>query len=522
MEDKSKEIVGLIGRHEKIEKIKLEIDSKQQELDVINDEYRKVNLKIQQIDEKIQPNKEIVKDLNIQIATLMEKNQSLNRELEKLTNLKENEENNIRNLEEQIVNSENEICKMTQEIEGISNAISSNQSFIDEFVLNNEKYGKKVEYLNDDILNLKISLSSFDESVASIDEMKQKISEDIENLKNSISKKEELLNNSLIEIDNLNNSINSSKGKIIEKTQLKKDYLEMIEKLKVSKEEISKRKEELEIKVLENVKRVEKIKEEKTKTENKKIKFELDIENLKNKMWDEYEATISSAQNYIENMPIIDNDNININKEAESLKRRIKELGDVDVSTIDEYNSLKERYDFISSQKNDLEETKCKLQNLINNMTGIMKSQFTKQFANIKQNFNETFKELFGGGKAELNLSDESNILESGIEIEVQPPGKKLQSMMLLSGGERALTATALLFAILKIKSPPFCILDEIEAALDDVNVNRFADYIKKYSKTTQFIVITHRKGTMEVASSVYGVTMQEYGISKVISMKLK
>ena len=155
-------------------------------------------------------------------------------------------------------------------------------------------------------------------------------------------------------------------------------------------------------------------------------------------------------------------------------------------------------------------------------MTSIMKTQFAKQFTTIRENFNLTFKELFGGGKAELILSDESNILESGIEIEVQPPGKKLQSMMLLSGGERALTATALLFAILKIKSPPFCILDEIEAALDDVNVSRFADYIKKYSKDTQFIVITHRKGTMEVASSVYGVTMQEYGISKVISMKLK
>ena len=154
-------------------------------------------------------------------------------------------------------------------------------------------------------------------------------------------------------------------------------------------------------------------------------------------------------------------------------------------------------------------------------MTSIMKQQFTKQFKIITENFNETFKELFGGGKAELKLADESNVLTCGIDIEVQPPGKKLQNMMLLSGGERALTATALLFAILKMKSPPFCILDEIEAALDDVNVHRFAEYIKKYSKKNQFIVITHRKGTMEVASSVYGITMQEYGISKVVSMKL-
>ena len=139
----------------------------------------------------------------------------------------------------------------------------------------------------------------------------------------------------------------------------------------------------------------------------------------------------------------------------------------------------------------------------------------------INKNFSEVFAELFGGGKAEISLTDENNVLESGIEIEVQPPGKKLQSMSLLSGGERAFTAIALLFAILKINPSPFCILDEIEAALDDVNVYRFADYIKKFSDTTQFILITHRKGTMESANSIYGVTMEEKGISKLVSMKI-
>ena len=151
-----------------------------------------------------------------------------------------------------------------------------------------------------------------------------------------------------------------------------------------------------------------------------------------------------------------------------------------------------------------------------------MKEQFEKQFRIINKNFGEVFKELFGGGRAELRLVDEQNILESGIEIEVQPPGKKLQSMSLLSGGERAFTAIALLFAILKINPAPFCVLDEIEAALDDVNVYRFADYLKKFTKDTQFLVITHRKGTMEAADTVYGITMEEKGISKLLSMKLK
>ena len=155
-------------------------------------------------------------------------------------------------------------------------------------------------------------------------------------------------------------------------------------------------------------------------------------------------------------------------------------------------------------------------------MTTVMKEQFREQFSKINKNFEEVFKELFGGGRATLALEDEDNILECGIDINVQPPGKKLQNMTLLSGGEKAFTAIALLFAILKINPSPFCVLDEIEAALDDVNVYRYAEYLKKFTKDTQFLVITHRKGTMEAADTVYGVTMEENGISKLLSMNLK
>jgi chromosome segregation protein len=161
------------------------------------------------------------------------------------------------------------------------------------------------------------------------------------------------------------------------------------------------------------------------------------------------------------------------------------------------------------------------LNKIIDDMTRLMKIQFAEQFELINKNFTEVFTDLFGGGKANLKLADESNILECGIEIEVQPPGKKLQNMMLLSGGERALTAIALLFAILKLNPSPFCVLDEIEAALDDINVHRYADFLKKFSKETQFLIITHRKGSMEAANTMYGVTMEERGISKLLSIKL-
>ncbi len=189
--------------------------------------------------------------------------------------------------------------------------------------------------------------------------------------------------------------------------------------------------------------------------------------------------------------------------------------------SISEYQKLKERYDFMCDQRIDLEDTMAKLRKIIADMTETMKEQFRTQFEVINKNFGEVFKELFGGGNASLKLEDEENILECGIDINVQPPGKKLQNMMLLSGGEKAFTAIALLFAILKINPAPFCVLDEIEAALDDVNVYRFAEYLKKFSKDTQFLVITHRKGTMEAADTVYGVTMEENGISKLLSIKL-
>ena len=234
-------------------------------------------------------------------------------------------------------------------------------------------------------------------------------------------------------------------------------------------------------------------------------------------MWEEYELTPNNVGDY--KKP----ENVQLTvKKVNSLRKEIRELGSVNVDSIEEYKSLKERYDFMSEQRLDLEDTMAKLRKIIQDMTKTMKEQFKTQFALINKNFSEVFQELFGGGKASLSLEDEENILECGINITVQPPGKKLQNMMLLSGGEKAFTAIALLFAILKINPAPFCVLDEIEAALDDVNVYRFAEYLKKFSKDTQFLVITHRKGTMEAADTVYGVTMEENGISKLLSIKLK
>lgn len=203
------------------------------------------------------------------------------------------------------------------------------------------------------------------------------------------------------------------------------------------------------------------------------------------------------------------------------LKSKIKSLGSVNMDSIEEYKSVSERFEFLSNQRDDLEKSEENLNKIIKSMEELMEHHFEEQFTQINESFGIVFKELFGGGRGRLYLQDPDNVLESGIEIEVQLPGKGLQNINLYSGGERSFIAIALLFAILRVKPAPFCILDEIDAALDDVNVSRFATYLKNYLEQSQFIVITHRRGTMEAANIMYGVTMQEKGVSKLLSLHI-
>lgn len=249
-----------------------------------------------------------------------------------------------------------------------------------------------------------------------------------------------------------------------------------------------------------------------------KEKLEESIENQINYMWDEYEITLSDAAG-LRNEEMTDLSAMK--KEVAALKDQIRKLGDVNVNAIEDYKNLMERYEFLKTQHDDLVEAEKTLLGIIEELDTAMRKQFHEKFNEISKEFDKVFKELFGGGKGTLELMEEEDILEAGIRIIAQPPGKKLQNMMQLSGGEKALTAIALLFAIQNLKPSPFCLLDEIEAALDENNVARFAKYLHKLTKHTQFIVITHRRGTMEKADRLYGITMQEKGVSTLVSVNL-
>lgn len=207
--------------------------------------------------------------------------------------------------------------------------------------------------------------------------------------------------------------------------------------------------------------------------------------------------------------------------ERARLKREIDELGPINHNAIRDYEALSTRIDFTRSQREDIEKAQSDLEAVLRDLDQSMREQFNRTFHEINQNFNQVFSELFSGGQAELTLEGDGDVLSADISIQAQPPGKKLQKLSLLSGGERCLTAIALLFSILKLKPAPFCVFDEVESALDDANVKRFTDYVRRYAWSMQFILVTHRKGTMEASDRLYGVTMQERGISCVLSMVL-
>lgn len=262
---------------------------------------------------------------------------------------------------------------------------------------------------------------------------------------------------------------------------------------------------------------IQRASDRKAKEENHIVKIDTELENLQNRVWEQYQMTYADAK-------AVANAEFDMKAggdESVEIKKKISRLGNVNLSAIEDIKMISERYDDMSKQRDDLEKAKADLETIIKDLTTRMEEKFKDRFNQIRSNFQIIFRELFGGGRADIALEDENNVLECGIEIIAEPPGKKLQNITLLSGGEKALTAVAILFSILKLRPMPFCVLDEIEAALDDANVERYAKYLHRYSGDTQFIVITHRKPTMELADALYGVTMEEKGVSKVVSVKL-
>lgn len=377
----------------------------------------------------------------------------------------------------------------------------------------------KINEVDDNYTNLELEKNSIIISVNSNSEIlknKYNVLDDLTNEKSTLMT--ELSNNQNI----VNNVITNEEEKILneyykeieKRDELNIEINQIHKKIELENEDLINNESSLK----NNNQEYNKAQEELKSHEIKVNRLDVKIDNLLNILTNDYSISYEKAKEKY----ILEIDSDEARSIVSTLKREIKSLGDVNVGAIEEYDRVKERYEFLNKQKEDLTNAENVLLEIITEMDDIMKDKFSSTFNKIKEAFNETFRKLFNGGRAELKLTDPSNILETGIDIIALPPGKKLQHISLLSGGEKTLTAIALLFSILKVRPVPFCILDEVEAALDEVNVDNFGKYLKEFKGDTQFIIITHKKKTMEYADVLYGITMQESGVSKLVSVKLE
>ena len=422
-------------------------------------------------------------DMQRQVREVQEDHSRIKKELEESQKDEKELETFIETRQQELDEWKNEESEALKELEHIRLEVSS--------------MGQKTQFTMENLSRLSSEISSFTEE-------KEKIRENLKLVKEEMEKKRKDISNLKNTIANFDEEEKASKGSlkvlIEEKEERNKSHKAFFEK----RDALSSQMSLLDKECFRLKSQAEKIEE------NREAQISY--------MWEEYEITPNNALQYKKEELT---DRQEMQKEIGKIKEEIRCLGTVNVNAIEDYKELLERHTFLSNQYEDLQQAEKTLEQIIEELDEGMRKQFSEKFREIQREFDKAFKELFGGGKGTLELSEDEDILEAGIRIISQPPGKKLQNMMQLSGGEKALTAIALLFAIQNLKPSPFCLLDEIEAALDDSNVGRFAGYLQKLTKNTQFIIITHRRGTMNAADRLYGITMQEKGVSTLVSVDL-
>lgn len=508
---------SLLGREREIEHLLKSIKEKNAEVDRIQDRMMHFDEQSKHITEKIMAAEQQLHAIEVDFA----------RDYEKLSTLQNDMQASL--------NTENELCLEREQLEDTLKEIEQELETI-------ARMQGSVETSNTDV-QARISARQYEYNKKQLEREKlaQKLTDskveyaglekELDAMKNNAVRMQELIEE--LETNRLN-LIEEGRGLSLQLQQAEKqqqenllqadDMQDQLQRFKHLEKEKEAEKETLVLLNKENEEKRRRFEQEiydagerRHKIEMAISKVDADLSYLENRIWEEYELTQAAAEEFRDPAFKQSGAQTEINR----LKKAIGALGNVNVNAIEEYIETKERFDSLTNQRNDLQKAEADLREIITELIKKMDKQFREQFALINQYFAITFRELFGGGKAELKLQNGENALEADIEIVAQPPGKSLQLLSLLSGGERALTAIAILFAMLHLKPTPFCILDEIEAALDEANVGNFASYLRKFSSNTQFIVITHRKPTMEEADSLYGVAMEEKGVSKIVSVKL-
>ena len=507
---------GLLGRTEEIKKMRSDAEQISGKADKLFEKYDKCCEMLKSLeDEKDNISAELstVQGDKVKLeAEIKSRRSELEATKKSLEEIQKERKDSVRKLEEMTETMESARKRMDvfrkkiSENEEEAKRITGSK---DELVKKRESLGEELQNKRLDVVTLEKDISAVQAEIENAELRLTGSNEKIKNGQEEIRKIKEENKKTLSEIDDF-------EKKAARYTEEASGFNEDIQKKGSERLELEKRSGELRKDEREKTSEKEKISGELARLEERRVNLQKSYDDTEAKLWDEYELTKREAEKYAAEIE----DAGKAQRRLSELKQKIKSLGNVNVSAIEEYKEVSERYEFMKVQLGDIEKSKSELLKLINDLTKQMREIFIIRFNEINKNFSETFVELFGGGKASLSLSDPENVLTTGIDISVEPPGKIVSHIELLSGGEKALVAIALYFAIMKVSPAPFCVMDEIEAALDDVNVYRFADYLRKMNENTQFICITHRRGTMEEADVLYGVTMQDRGISKLLELK--
>lgn len=507
---------NLLERKSEIAKLAEKVTELEAKGQALKEEREETREKSRKIREALQKNQEQEKtlqleamNLNIQIknAKASAKELELNESkfAKQLTNINKDFDSAV----EMALKLEKEAEECQLKGEEIKNNISA-------FMEQQESLKSEVEEASGDITAMRIDKNKWDNENESLNKLIARVMQSIKEFDDEIDVKQLKLTEFAKEKDRILFGSDDAEETVKAKTKEKEELEEYIAQVTKEKAEVVEKVEEMSKNQTSIGERLNAYQDQKYQQEIKFAKNETQLDTLKEKLWDEFEVSYLQAVQYKKEDFVMST----AQKESREIKNRMRELGDVNIGSIQEYAQVKERYEFLSEQRADITSAMEQLQSIIDDMERTIKTKFKDNFDKVVVNFEDIFKKLFGGGHAELRLDDEDNPLEAGIEIIAQPPGKKLQNINLMSGGEKTMTAMALMFAVLKTTPTPFCILDEIEAALDDSNVDRFAKYIKSFDDI-QFAIITHQKATMEHADVLYGVTMPERGVSKLLSLRL-
>lgn len=507
---------GLLSRASEIEQLKKLTDDLQNKAKTAENMCEQVSREYSAIEAELLGTRADLSNKQQEFVRLQAEKRACETELNNAKSVIDNSDNEIKECNIRIEKLKESGAQAKKQLAELNFKIAKAEEKVNAVTGNRAELTQKREELTTLLQNIRLEIVTAQKDIDTLNS-------EIVFAQNTGSDHEEKKAELLKQIDNINDSVNGTQKRIeslsaeiiaIENEQ--KSLYNKIEEINTLKDAFEKR--SAEIRSFERDKNAERetCGRELARLEERKINLQKQYDDIISKLWEEYELTKREAE---ENAVEIE-DSAKANKRLSELKQKIKGLGNVNVSAIEEYKKVSERYEFMSKQVNDVEKSKKEIERLINDLTKQMKEVFVESFDRINKNFTYTFKELFGGGTASLSLSDPENILTSGIDILVHPPGKIVVHLDALSGGEKALVAIALYFAIMKVRPAPFCVMDEIEAALDDVNVYRFASYLRRLTDNTQFILITHRRGTMEEADVLYGVTMQDEGISKLLELR--